>query len=411
MKGGEFLKIGFKNWLGMKNNDSIKVSSGSSLKMLTSDTGNGFTSWDGHTYNNDLVRSIIRVKARTIAKSTAKHIREDTKGLKVNPEAYMKFLLEEPNPMMSMQQMLEKVVTQLELNNNAFIYINRDDMGYPIGLYPIVSNSVQVLKSTSNVLYLQFQLKNGNTVTFDYKDIIHLRQDYNENEIFGTSNVESLSKMMELVGTVDQGIIKAIKNSNTVQWLLKFQNNLSPKDMKAKTKEFVDTYLDIETADFAGAASVDSKVDAERVEPKSYMPNADLLKESNNRIYSYFNINEKIIQAKYTESEWIAFYETSIEPIVKQLSTEFTRKLFTRKERSFGNSIIFEGSDLAFASMQTKLALTALVDRAIMSPNEMRKVLNMHPVEHGNEFLLRLDTAKEKENGTTTDKATTKGGE
>ncbi|RDV27292.1 phage portal protein [Lysinibacillus capsici] len=395
----------------MKNNDSIKVSSGSSLKMLTSDTGNGFTSWDGHTYNNDLVRSIIRVKARTIAKSTAKHIREDTKGLKVNPEAYMKFLLEEPNPMMSMQQMLEKVVTQLELNNNAFIYINRDDMGYPIGLYPIVSNSVQVLKSTSNVLYLQFQLKNGNTVTFDYKDIIHLRQDYNENEIFGTSNVESLSKMMELVGTVDQGIIKAIKNSNTVQWLLKFQNNLSPKDMKAKTKEFVDTYLDIETADFAGAASVDSKVDAERVEPKSYMPNADLLKESNNRIYSYFNINEKIIQAKYTESEWIAFYETSIEPIVKQLSTEFTRKLFTRKERSFGNSIIFEGSDLAFASMQTKLALTALVDRAIMSPNEMRKVLNMHPVEHGNEFLLRLDTAKEKENGTTTDKATTKGGE
>ena len=411
MKGGEFLKIGFKNWLGMKKNDSIKVSSGSSLKMLTSDTGNGFTSWDGHTYNNDLVRSIIRVKARTIAKSTAKHIREDTKGLKVNPEAYMKFLLEEPNPMMSMQQMLEKVVTQLELNNNAFIYINRDDMGYPIGLYPIVSNSVQVLKSTSNVLYLQFQLKNGNTVTFDYKDIIHLRQDYNENEIFGTSNVESLSKMMELVGTVDQGIIKAIKNSNTVQWLLKFQNNLSPKDMKAKTKEFVDTYLDIETADFAGAASVDSKVDAERVEPKSYMPNADLLKESNNRIYSYFNINEKIIQAKYTESEWIAFYETSIEPIVKQLSTEFTRKLFTRKERSFGNSIIFEGSDLAFASMQTKLALTALVDRAIMSPNEMRKVLNMHPVEHGNEFLLRLDTAKEKENGTTTDKATTKGGE
>ena len=405
------MKIGFKNWLGMKKNDSIKVSSGSSLKMLTSDTGNGFTSWDGHTYNNDLVRSIIRVKARTIAKSTAKHIREDTKGLKVNPEAYMKFLLEEPNPMMSMQQMLEKVVTQLELNNNAFIYINRDDMGYPIGLYPIVSNSVQVLKSTSNVLYLQFQLKNGNTVTFDYKDIIHLRQDYNENEIFGTSNVESLSKMMELVGTVDQGIIKAIKNSNTVQWLLKFQNNLSPKDMKAKTKEFVDTYLDIETADFAGAASVDSKVDAERVEPKSYMPNADLLKESNNRIYSYFNINEKIIQAKYTESEWIAFYETSIEPIVKQLSTEFTRKLFTRKERSFGNSIIFEGSDLAFASMQTKLALTALVDRAIMSPNEMRKVLNMHPVEHGNEFLLRLDTAKEKENGTTTDKATTKGGE
>jgi len=393
-------------------NDSVKVTKGDAVKMISTTNGSSFVAWDGQVYNNDLIRSIIRVKAKAIAKTTAKHIREDTKGLKINPDAYMKFLLEEPNPIMSMQQMLEKVVTQLELNNNAFIYINRDEMGYANGLYPIVAMSTQAMKAPNGDIYLKFTLRNGNNVTFKYSDIIHLKQDYNESEIFGNPNFEALQSMMEVIGTLDQGIVKAIKSSNVVQWLLKFQNNLSPEDQKAKTKEFVNSYLDIENTDFAGAASIDSKLEAERVEPKSYMPSSDLQRENNNRIYSYFNCNEKIVQAKYNESEWIAFYETSIEPIVKQLSTEFSRKLFSRKERSFGNRIVFEGSDLAFASMQTKLALTALVDRAILSPNEVRKVLNMHPVPHGDEYLLRLDTAKEGENGSKTGSYTSvKGGD
>ena len=35
------------------------------------------------------------------------------------------------------------------------------------------------------------------------------------------------------------------------------------------------------------------------------------------------------------------YYESEIEPIAMQLSSEFTRKLFTRKQRGFGNKIIF----------------------------------------------------------------------
>lgn len=380
--------------MGFKNG-SEKPKQVQQLKMLTDDANNSFMSWDGQIYHNDLIRSIIRVKARTVGKAIATHVRKDAMGLTVNPQPYMRILLEEPNPIMTMQQMLEKVVTQLELNNNAFIYINRDAQGFPIGLYPIVSTGIQVYQSPTNEYLLQFNLKNSRTVTFKYSDLIHLRQDFHDNELFGAPNHESLRQLMEVQGTLDQGIVKAIKNSNVIQWLLKFNSNLSPDDLKKSTKAFVDSFLTIENADFAGAASVDNKLDAIRVEPKSFMPNADIQKETNKRIYSYFNIHEGIVQSKYTEDEWIAFYESVIEPIVKQLSDAFTQKLFTRKERSYGNKIVFEGSNLSFASMKTKLELVKMVDRGILSPNEMREFFSMSPVPHGNEYLIRLDTVKQ----------------
>jgi hypothetical protein len=75
------------------------------------------------------------------------------------------------------------------------------------------------------------------------------------------------------------------------------------------------------------------------------------------------------------------------------MSFEFTRKLFTRKERGFGNRIMFEASSLQYASMSTKLNLLQMVDRGAMTPDEWRWVLNMGPIEGGDKPIRRLDTA------------------
>jgi hypothetical protein len=74
------------------------------------------------------------------------------------------------------------------------------------------------------------------------------------------------------------------------------------------------------------------------------------------------------------------------------MSSEFTKKLFSRRERGFGNKIVFESSNLTFASMATKLNLVNYVDRGIMTPNEVREVLNMAPLDGGDQAIRRLDT-------------------
>lgn len=87
---------------------------------------------------------------------------------------------------MTWQMYAEKMETQLILNNNAFALIQRDDNGFPVALFPIVASSVQALYNKAGELLLQFWLPNGSTWTFAYTDVIHLRNDYNENDVFGT---------------------------------------------------------------------------------------------------------------------------------------------------------------------------------------------------------------------------------
>lgn len=359
------------------------------MQMVTS-WGEYFYSWNGRLYDSDIVRSCIRPKVKAVGKLVGKHIRSDSGVLKVNPDANIRFLLSEPNPYMTGQQFQEKVATQLCLNNNAFILIVRDINDKPIQLYPIPCIQCET-KYINDELYLKFQYRNGKSGTFPYSQIIHLRQDFNEHDIFGESPALALASMMEVIGTIDQGIIKAIKNSGIVRWLLTFTSSLRPEDIKKNVKDFVDNYLSVES-DTLGAAGVDSKATATRIEPKDYVPNALQTKETINRIYSFFNTNEKIIQSKWTEDEWNAYYEAEVEPVAIQMGDTYSVKIFTRRERGCGNRIVFEASNLQCASLSSKLALQAMVDRGAMTPNEWRATLNMAPIEGGDNPIRRLDT-------------------
>ncbi|MGU8449406.1 phage portal protein [Clostridium perfringens] len=360
---------------------------------LVIDENNGFYSWDGELYHSDIVRSCISPKARAIGKLAPKHIRKNENELKVNPEIHIKMLLEEPNPYMSGQMLQEKLTNQLELNNNAFAFIVRDEFGIANQIYPIIARVVKARYDEENELFLQFTLKNGNIVEFPYRDIIHLRQDFNENDIFGTPKINALKPLMEVVTTTDQGIVKAVKNGGVIRWLLKFNQQLRPEDLKKNTKAFVENYLNQDNDDTGVAAAADAKYDAKQVEPKDYVPNALILDKTFQRIYRLFGTNEKIITSSYTEDEWVSYYESQIEPVVIQLSNEYSRKLFSRKQRAFGNSIIFEAAGLQYASMTTKLNLMQMVDRGALTGNEWREVFNFAPKEGADKLVRRLDTA------------------
>lgn len=365
------------------------------------DAGNGYYSYDGNLYQSDIVRAAIRPKVQAVGKTIAKHIRNDANGIKVNPDVYMRFLLEEPNPYMTGQMLQEKMTTQLELNNNAFAYLERDENGYPTAIYPINASTAEAIKNDSGEMFLKFTIKNRYSinmiVTFRYTDVIHIRKDFNNNEIFGDSPAQALTPLMEIVTTTDQGIIKAIKNSNVIKWLLKFNTTMRPEDIKKHTKEFVDSFLNTETSETIGAAATDTKFDAQQVTPNDYVPNAQQMDRTVQRIYSFFNTNDKIVQSKYSEDEWISYYEANIEPTVQQLSGEYTRKLFSRRERGFGNKIVFESSNLTFASMSTKLGLSKFVELGIFNVNEVREIMNYAPIPEGAEYVRRLDTRPVKE--------------
>ncbi|MEC2943448.1 phage portal protein [Bacillus cereus] len=363
---------------------------------MINENGGGFFSWHGDIYQSDIIRACIRPKAKAVGKLIAKHIRDNGSEFKVNPEPYMRFLLEEPNPLMTGQMFQEKMAVQLELNHNAFAYIKRDDSGYATEIYPIPCTTVEVVEGTYGDIFLKFYFKNGKQMTIPYSDVIHLRKDFNDNDFFGEHPGNALSQLMEIVTTTDQGIVKAVQNSAVIKWILKFKSVLKQDDIDMQVGNFVKNYLNIDNRS-GGAAATDPRYDLEQVKNDAFVPDSKQMQETIQRIYNFFNTNDKIIQSKYNEDEWNAYYESEIEPFAMQLAGEYTRKLFSRKERGFGNKIIFESSSLQYASMKTKMDLVQMVDRGALVPNEWRAILSLGPIEGGDKPIRRLDTALVKE--------------
>lgn len=363
---------------------------------LMTEKGNGYYSWNGSVYQSDIVRACMRPKVKAVGKLVGKHIRETImedgrREIAINPSFNMRMLLEEPNPLMSGQVLQEKMAAQLIMNGNAFALISRNPDGIPVALYPISPTNVEAIYSRSGDLSIKFTMPNHRTFTFSYEDIIHLRTDFNENDIFGTPLAPALVPLLNVVTTTDQGIINAIKNSSVIRWLLTFSNTLRPDDLKKQAKEFAENYLATESS--IGVAAVDAKTSATQVLPKDYVPNATQMDRTQLRILRLFNISEAMICGTATEEERNAYFDAEIEPIEIQMGDEYTRKLFTRRQRGFGNKIIFEESAWSSASMKTKLNLLQMVDRGALTPNEWRAAFNLAPVQGGDQPIRRLDTA------------------
>ncbi|PGN26276.1 phage portal protein [Bacillus thuringiensis] len=377
---------------------------------MVNDNGGGFFSWNGDIYQSDIIRACIRPKAKAIGKLVAKHIRDNTTEFKVNPDPYIRFILEEPNPLMTGQMFQEKMTVQLELNHNAFAYIKRDELGRATEIYPIPCMNVEVVEGVQGDIFLKFYFKNGKRMTVLYTDIIHLRKDFNEDDFFGEHPGKSLASLMDIVSTTDQGIVKAIKNSAIIKWVLKFKSVLKQDDIDMQVSNFVKNYLSIDNVN-GGAAATDPRYDLDQVKNEAFVPDSKQMQETTQRIYNFFNTNENIIQSKYTEDEWNSYYESEIESLAMQFAGEMTRKLFSRRERGFGNKIIFEASSLQYASMSTKMNLVQMVDRGSMTPNEWRSILSLGPIEGGDKPIRRLDTALVKDGNATNSEGGDNGGQ
>ena len=196
---------------------------------LISEQCNTFFSWQGTTYNSDIVRACIRPKVKAVGKAIIKQMKEtvDENGKVVaefDRNKALKMLFEEPNALMTEQMFLEKMVAQLCINNNAFAIISRDKTGNPISIFPVAPLSVELTSGADGELELIFQLQNAKQIKVAYSEVIHLRQDFSDNDFLGKPLAPALTPLLDVVKTSDTSIISAIKNSSIVRWLLKFNS-------------------------------------------------------------------------------------------------------------------------------------------------------------------------------------------
>lgn len=349
-----------------------------------------FAAFGQEAYDSDDVRAAVDAIARNVSKLNPKHIRRDASGNITHVADSIEYLLaKQPNPLMDAYTFYYKVTTLLLLHNNAFIYIQTDDMGNPIGLYPIPFYNIE-LQEFAGQVYCKFLFMGGDSVTVAYEDMIHLRRFFYRHDIYGEQNIQALGNTLEVLNTINQGLISSVTQTSTLRGILKYKNILKPDDLKARQDAFIKDYLTIENE--SGVAALDNDADYTQLKLDPKTPDEQMYSYVADRVGKYFGIAPEIITSNYTEAQWNSFYQSTIEPIALQMSLQFTKALFSTRAQQFGNEIVFEASRLEYANAITKTALIKqLMPMGIFSVNEAREIFGLAPIEGGDKHLQTLN--------------------
>ncbi|HBE76344.1 MAG TPA: phage portal protein [Firmicutes bacterium] len=349
-----------------------------------------FSLFSGDAYESDIYRAAVDAIARNAGKLKGTHVISIENQRTEGDSLLNRILQVRPNPYMTAYDMIYKLVTHYYLYNNAFAYLQKDDRGNLKGIWPLRPLSMEFKTDAAGALYCAFLFAGGRTVTLPFSEVFMIRRFFNSNDLLGDPNT-AIIPTLDLAHTQNQGMEAAIKSSAVIRGILKYNQVLAPDKLKAEKEAFINDYLTVTNA--GGIAALDSK--AEYIPLKNegtYVIDDKQLTAIKQKIYEYLGISEKIVNSTYNEDEWAAFYESVIEPLAVQFSLELTDKLFTPREQSFGNSILFEANRLQFASNATKVnILKELMPLGLFTVNQGLEILNLPAVEDGDRRLQTLN--------------------
>jgi hypothetical protein len=341
-----------------------------------------FTTFEGSVYEMELTRAAIHSFANACSKLKPEVVGVAARGL----ERVLQF---KPNPLMDTSRFIYRIATILSVCNNAFIVPIEDEYGEIGGYFPVLPQNCEVLEA-GGVMYLRYTFATGVRGVIEYSKVGVLTQHFYKDDVFGEDN-RALKPTMQLIHTNNQGIINGVKNSATIRFLARAALTLKPDDVRNARDQFSDDMLSDKNQ--SGLILVNGNFgDFKQVENKPFTVNPAQMKQINENVFNYFGVNENILQNKYNEDEWNAFYEGKIEPFAIQLSLAMSNMTFTPRELSFGNSIVFTSNRLQYASNKTKLEISSqLFDRGILSRNDIMDIWNMARVEDGDKRYIRRD--------------------
>lgn len=371
------------------NKQKTQLKTETRLQMLNSYNA-VFTTISENTYDSKVARQCIDRIATHCAKLIPKHIQGSISN---HIKGEINFLLQnQPNPIMTKFDFIYKTISMLYSDSNAFIYIAKDSKGIITGFYPVLALNYNLLQDTNKNIYLKFQFINGQEYTLPYLELIHLRLFYNKHDLFGTDN-KVLKTDIDTAHTASEGIKNAIKTSNNLKGILKYENSmLKDKDIKSSKEAFVRDFLNLENE--SGIAAMDAKADFKEVNIKPITLDREQLKQVNYNIFDYFGISEKIVNNSFTEEEWNAFFEGVIEPRAIQMSDAFTNKIFTYKAIKEGNKIVFTANRMQYASLSSKTKLLhEIAPFGLLKKDEAREIIDLPPLggEEGEKILQSLN--------------------
>ena len=349
-----------------------------------------YTQFGTNIYASDVVQQALKCIVDEMKKLNPTHVRY--KGTDPVPvKSTVQDVLDNPNQLMTTSEFLEKTTWLLLMNYNVFIiptyftWID-DKTGaerrYYDGLYPINPTQVDFIEDGSGRLFVHFWFWNGYDTTIAYDDLIHIRYNYSVNEYmggnqFGQPDHTALLNTLELNNDLLQGVAKAMKASYAVNGIVKY-NTLIDDGATEKNLKQLETKL---RNSESGFLPLDLKAEFTPFERRTAIVDENTLKFIDEKILRNWGVPLAILTGDYTKEQYEAFYQKSLEPLVISISQAITKKLFTTRERAFGNKVELYPKELIFMTVtQTLEMINILSPTGGLFENEKRVALGLRPL-------------------------------
>lgn len=331
-------------------------------------------------YVSDCVQQAIFSIVNELKKLDITHLRNDLVA-----DSDIQRVLDNPNNLMTTSDFIEKISWLLLLNSNAFIYPLYENNKL-IGLYPLQPSFVDFLQDSTGRLYVKLTFSNNYEATILYEDVIHIRYKYSVSEymggdINGQPNNKALLETLKINDTLIKGLAKSLNMQTSINGILKIKTMINSEEQINRVKDFENKLKNNES----GVLPIDIQNEYTPLQKQIQLLDSTTLEFIDKKIFRSFGVSIPIVDGNYTKEQYEAFYQKTLEPIIKSMSEAFTKGLFIKRETGFTNKIVFFAKELIFMNTSQKLELfTLLSNQGGVYVNEIRKAFGLRPIKELN---------------------------
>lgn len=301
----------------------------------------------------------------------------------------------EPNNKMTRFTFIKTMVVSMLLKGNAYAYIERDNKGNAKALHYIPSELVTIISPqtiSDNIVYNVTGMANA----IEACNMIHLLN-FSYNGIVGISTLAHAKSTLGLAADSEAHAQGFFKGGANLAGILKVQSTLTSKQ-KNDLKTSWQTAFSPVTGTPNGVAVLEGNMD---FQPITVNPSDAQLLETRQfnvvDICRFFGVSPvkafDLSKSSYStvEATELAFLTDTLAPLLEKIELEFERKLYKPSEKD-SIDVRFNTSTLLRADKQSLANYyNILFQIGVISPNEIRKELDLPSIENGDNTFVQVN--------------------
>lgn len=351
------------------------------LMNFLNGSGAIYSQYGDEIYNYEVVQQALHSIVTEISKAYITHVKI------VNSEEQFVYddvqrVLENPNPLMTMSDYLEKITWNLLFNENAFVWPTYGTNNKLVSLTPLQPTEVEFRQYPDESIWVHMWFRNGSEGEVPYSKLIHIRRKFSVNDVmggnkYGKPDNTALLKTLKMNEVILDNLAKALQFSMKITGVMKFKSQVNSTDQLKWLADFEKKIAEYDTA----ILPTDLNNEYIPIQKQIQFIDQATLNFIDEKILRYWGVPLAIVKGDYTTAQFNAFYQKTLEPILIKMEQAHTKALFTGKESfGYGHKIRFYPEDCVHLDTDQKLKLfDMLIDTASCYQNEVRTTFGMRP--------------------------------